>query len=195
MYNSSVDFVVKSILKSPLVNLNGLLYQKYDSFFGQEFLEKLDLDERNLKCESLQKHDIDTRINRKRVAYTEKISKELNIFFQNKKIINALEEKFSEELSPEQADIWFDHPGYTLNPHLDDQRIKLSLQIYIDDSRQPGTALYDNYIEQKGKKLVNFDYKKNSGYALLNNSKSFHATEYAVREGVRKSIFMRYKQK
>jgi hypothetical protein len=195
MYNSSVDFVVKSILKSPLVNLDGLLYQKYDSFFGQEFLEKLDLDERNLKCESLQKHDIDTRINRKRVAYTERISKELNIFFQNKKIINALEEKFSEELSPEQADIWFDYPGYTLNPHLDDQRIKLSLQIYIDDSRQPGTALYDNYIEQKGKKLVNFDYKKNSGYALLNNSKSFHATEYAVREGVRKSIFMRYKQK
>ena len=193
MYNSSVDFVVKSILKSPLVNLNGLLYQKYDSFFGQEFLEKLDLDERNLKCESLQKHDIDIMINRKRVAYTEKISKELNIFFCNRRITNALEEKFSEELSPEQADIWFDHPGYSLNPHLDDNRIKLSLQIYIDNSEQPGTALYDNYIEQKGKKLVNFDYKKNSGYALLNNSKSFHATEYAVREGVRKSIFVRYK--
>ena len=193
MYNSSVDFVVKSILKSPLVNLDGLLYQKYDSFFGQEFLEKLDLDEADIKCEALEQHDNNIRILRKKASYAERISKELNIFFQNKKIINALEEKFSEELSPEQADIWFDYPGYTLNPHIDDQRIKLSLQIYIDDSIQPGTALYDNYIEQKGKRLVNFDYKKNSGYALLNNSKSFHATEYAVREGVRKSIFVRYK--
>jgi hypothetical protein len=185
--------VVKSIKKSPLVNLDGLFYQKYDSFFNQQLLDMLDLDERNLKCESLQQHDIDTRINRKRVSYTEKISKELNIFFHNKKITNALEEVFSETLLPEQADIWFDHPGYSLNPHIDDNRIKLSLQIYIDNSEQPGTALYDNYIEQKGKKLVNFDYKKNSGYALLNNSKSFHATEYAVRDGVRKSIFVRYK--
>ena len=193
MHNDSVDFVVKSIQKTPLVNLDGLLYQKYDSFFGQEFLEKLDLDERNLKCESLQKHDTDTMINRKRVAYTERISKELTIFFHNKKIIKALEEVFSERLLPAQTDIWFDYPGYSLNPHLDDNRIKLSLQIYIDNSEQPGTALYDNYIEQKGKKLVNFDYEKNSGYALLNNLKSFHATEYAVREGVRKSIFVRYK--
>lgn len=193
MHNDSVNFVVKSIKKSPLVNLDGLLYQKYDTFFNQQLLDMLDLDEQNLKCESLQQHDIGTRINRKRVAYTEKISKELNIFFHNKKITNALEEIFSETLLPEQADIWFDHPGYSLNPHIDDNRIKLSLQIYIDDSEQPGTALYDNYIEQKGKKLVNFDYKKNSGYALLNNSKSFHATEYAVREGVRKSIFVRYK--
>jgi hypothetical protein len=193
MHNDSVDFVVKSIQKSPLVNLDGVLYQKYDTFFNQQLLDMLDLDERNLKCESLQQHDIDTRINRKRVAYSEKISKELNIFFQNKKITKALEEIFSEVLAPLQTDIWFDHPGYSLNPHIDDNRIKLSLQIYIDDSEQPGTALYDNYIEQKGKKLVNFDYKKNSGYALLNNSKSFHATEYAVREGVRKSIFVRYK--
>jgi len=193
MYNSSVDFVVKSIKKSPLVNLDGLFYQKYDSFFNQQLMDMLDLDERNLKCESLQQHDTGTRINRKRVSYTEKISKELNIFFHNKKITNALEEVFSEVLSPLKTDIWFDHPGYSLNPHIDDNRIKLSLQIYIDSSEQPGTALYDNYIEQKGKKLVNFDYKKNSGYALLNNSKSFHATEYAVRDGVRKSIFVRYK--
>ena len=87
MYNSSVDFVVKSILKSPLVNLNGLLYQKYDSFFGQEFLEKLDLDEADIKCEALEQHDTDIRIFRNRVSYTERISKELNIFFQNKKIV------------------------------------------------------------------------------------------------------------
>ena len=193
MHNDSVDFVVKSIQKSPLVNLDGVLYQKYDTFFNQQLLDMLDLDERNLKYETLQHHDTGARINRKRVAYTERISKELTIFFHNKKIIKALEEVFSERLLPAQTDIWFDYPGYSLNPHLDDNRIKLSLQIYIDNSEQPGTALYDNYIEQKGKKLVNFDYEKNSGYALLNNSKSFHATEYAVREGVRKSIFVRYK--
>lgn len=193
MYNSSVDFVVKSIQKSSLVNLNGLIYQKYDNFFDQQLLDMLNLNEQNLKCEKLEQHETNIRIFRDRVSYKEKISKELNIFFHNKKITNALEEIFSETLSPEQADIWFDYPGYSLNPHIDDDRIKLGLQIYLDDSDQPGTALYDNYIQQKGKKLVNFDYKKNSGYALLNNSKSFHATEYAVREGVRKSIFVRYK--
>jgi len=193
MYNSNADFVVKSIQKSPLVNLNGLLYQKYDNFFDQQWLDKLELDEKKLKLEMLQEHDVNTRIFRKRVSYTEKISKELNIFFRNKKIVNALKEIFSTELSPEQADIWFDYPGYSLNPHIDDNRIKISLQIYIDNSEQPGTMLYDNYIEQKGKKLVNFDYKKNSGYALFNNSKSFHATEYPVLKGVRKSIFVRYK--
>lgn len=193
MYNSSVDFVVKSIQKSPLVNLNGLIYQKYENFFDQYLLDKLDLEQQNLKCEGLEQHDTAIRTFRSRVSYTETISKELNIFFSNKKIINALEEKFSAALAPEQADIWFDHPGYALNPHIDDQRIKLSLQIYIGDSVQPGTALYDNYIERKGTRLANFDYKKNFGYALLNNPKSFHATEYAVREGVRKSIFMRYK--
>lgn len=193
MHNDSVDFVVKSIQKSSLVNLNGLIYQKYDNFFDQQLLDMLNLNEQNLKFEKLEQHETNIRIFRNRVSYTEKISKELNIFFHNKKLTNALEEIFSEKLSPLQTDIWFDYPGYSLNPHIDDGRIKLSLQIYIDDSDQPGTALYDNYIEQKGKKLVNFDYKKNSGYALLNNSKSFHATEYAVREGVRKSIFVRYK--
>lgn len=193
MHNDSVDFVVKSIQKTPLVNLDGLLYQKYDIFFDQQFLDKLDLDDQHIKCEGLEQHDTSIRIFRKRVSYAEKISKELNIFFRNKKIINALREKFSHTLAPEQADIWFDYPGYTLNPHIDDSRIKLSLQIYTDDAAQPGTALYDNFIEQNGNKLVNFAYKKNSGYALLNNSKSFHATEYAVRDGVRKSIFMRYK--
>ena len=52
MHNDSVDFVVKSIQKSPLVNLDGVLYQKYDTFFNQQLLDMLDLDERNLKYET-----------------------------------------------------------------------------------------------------------------------------------------------
>jgi len=41
MYNSSVDFVVKSIQKLPLVNLDGLIYQEYHNFFEDIWLEKI----------------------------------------------------------------------------------------------------------------------------------------------------------
>ena len=81
MHNDSLDFVVKSIQKTPLVNLNGLIYQEYQDFFDDIWLEKLKIDLEKLKLTTLDKQEKLEKSFRRRVDYSEKISKELNIFF------------------------------------------------------------------------------------------------------------------
>lgn len=187
MYNSSVDFVVKSIQKSPLVNLNGLVYQEYQHFFDDAWLERLDFDFDNLKTNKLEKQE---KHNRFKVDYSEKISKELNIFFKNIKITTALEEKFNLSLNPVVADIWFDFSGYQLTPHVDNSSIKLSLQIYLGDQEQPGTTFYD--AAENHNIIHKVLYKKNNGYSLFNNDLSWHGLDSSVISGFRKSIYVRY---
>ena len=41
-------------------------------------------------------------------------------------------------------DIWYDYNGYTLDPHRDDNRIKLALKIYLGDGDNAGTSLFEN---------------------------------------------------
>jgi len=191
MYNSSVDFVVKSIQKTPLVNLNGLIYQEYQDFFDDIWLEKLTIDLEKLKLTALEKQEELEKSFRKRVDYSEKISKELNIFFKNKKITECLENIFNIRLTPDTSDIWVDYPGYYLTPHVDDARIKLAIQIYIGDQQQPGTSLYSSSkISSKVHEIV---YKRNKGYALLNNDKSWHAVQPEIVDGHRRSVYIRYK--
>jgi hypothetical protein len=134
--------VVKSIQKTPLVNLNGLIYQEYQDFFDDIWLEKLSIDLEKLKLTALERQEELEKSFRKRVDYSEKISKELNIFFKNRKITECLQDIFNLKLTPDTADIWIDYPGYYLIPHVDDGRIKLAIQIYIGDQQQPGTSLY-----------------------------------------------------
>jgi len=187
MYNSSVDFVVKSIQKTPLVNLNGLIYQEYQDFFDDVWLEKLNFDFNDIKTDKLEKQENEQRF---KVMYSENISKELNMFFKKTKITKALEEKFNLSLNPGITDIWFDFFGYQLTPHVDNPSIKLALQIYLGDQEQPGTAFYD--ATENHKKIHQVLYKKNNGYSLLNNDKSWHSLDSAVRTGFRKSIYVRY---
>jgi len=191
MYNSSVDFVVKSIQKSPLVNLDGLIYQEYHNFFDDIWLEKLKIDLEKLKFSALEKQEALEKSFRKRVDYSETISKELNIFFKNRKITKCLQDIFNLKLVPDTADIWIDYPGYYLTPHVDDSRIKLAIQIYIGDEQQPGTSFYGSC--NLTDKINEISYKKNRGYALLNNYKSWHAVNPGVLDGQRKSVYIRYK--
>jgi hypothetical protein len=187
MHNDSVDFVVKSIQKTPLVNLNGLIYQEYQDFFDDIWLERLNFNFDSVKTNKLEKQEKDNRF---KVDYSEKISKELNIFFKKTKITKALEEKFNLSLNPDTADIWFDFFGYQLTPHVDDTRIKLALQIYLGDQEQPGTTFYDS--TENHNKIHKVLYKKNNGYSLLNNDKSWHSIDSSVISGFRKSIYIRY---
>jgi len=187
MHNDSVDFVVKSIQKSPLVNLNGLIYQEYQDFFDDIWLEKFNFDYNNIKTVKLQKQEDTARL---KIDYSEKISKQLNILFRHKKIMNCLQEIFLIKLKPSTSDIWIDLKGYRLSPHTDDKSIKLALQIYIGDQQQPGTSFYD--ASNIYNKLHEVSYKKNKGYALLNNEKSFHGVSPTVAEGQRISAYVRY---
>ena len=93
MHNDSVDFVVKSIQKTPLVNLNGLFYQEYNEFFDNFWLDKLNFNFNQIKTNKLEKQQENHRF---KVEYSEKISKELNILFKHALIKKTLEEKFTE---------------------------------------------------------------------------------------------------
>ena len=104
----------------------------------------------------------------------------------NKNITNALATKFNTYLKFESVDIWVDNKDYSLTPHVDDSRIKLALQIYLGDNNK-GTSLYneDNIVKT-------FEYKFNSGYALLNNAKSLHGIDGNIDKDGRISLYARY---
>ena len=192
MHNDSLDFVVKSIQKTPLVNLNGLIYQEYQDFFDDGWLKKLTIDLEKLKLVTLGQQEKAEKSFRRRVDYSEMICRELQVFFKNRKITKCLEGTFNTKLIPDTTDIWIDYPGYYLEPHTDDNRIKLAIQIYIGDEQQPGTSLYSS--SKSTSKIHEITYQRNRGYALLNNDKSWHAVRPMIAKGTRKSIYVRYKQ-
>jgi len=186
MLHLSTQDVVSSIEKSPLVVNEGIYYQYYENFFGKEILKDLNSLE-NLKFEKLE-NQFDFL--RQRIDYSETLMKKLKIFFSNSKITKALEIKFNTPLKFESVDIWSDSAGYTLPPHTDDQRIKLSLQIYLGTETNVGTSLFDG----DNNVIKTFRYRFDSGYALLNNSVSLHGTEGTVAENnPRRSLYVRYR--
>ena len=104
----------------------------------------------------------------------------------NSNITEALEKKFNTQLQFNSADIWIDNKGYKLEPHTDDSRIKLSLQIYLSNNNE-GTSLYD----KDGNMQYTFPFKFNSGYALYNGVYSHHGVEEVENDG-RLSLYVRY---
>jgi len=184
MLNLSTQDVVLSIEKSPLLVKHGIVYQEYNNFFHVDMIKEL-LHLSNLKMLPLE-NQIEKQ--RSRVDYQEEIMKRLGIFFRHASITKALEEKFRTDLKFNSVDIWQDSPGYFLEPHTDDPRIKLALQIYLGDN-SVGTSLYD----KDNNILKTFKYKLNCGYALLNTDISRHGTEGKVTDEVRNSIYVRYR--
>lgn len=189
MFNDSINFLVESIEKSPLIEKNGCYYQKLNNFFPANLLDELVKIDDTYKLEKL---ETQTHMNRFRLSYQEVIVKKLNLIFHSQKITNALEIKFNIRLKPESTDIWLDSADYFLAPHIDDPRIKLSMQIYLGNNNV-GTALFNSDTSTDPYEV--FEYKLNSGYILLNNSKSFHGTAGKVtnKNTLRKSVYVRYK--
>jgi hypothetical protein len=180
MFNLSTQDVVLSIEKSPLVNLDGIIFQEYQDFFGDGF------NLRELKNSNFVKLEFQEDLPRMRLDYKDDLMKSIKVFFMNTNITHALENKFSTELKFESVDIWIDDEGYALAPHIDDARIKLALQIYLGDNNV-GTSLYAN-----NRNIKTFEYKFNSGYALLSNDKSFHGIDTPVKNSGRTSLYVRY---
>ena len=184
MFNLSTQEVGLSIENSPLENLNGIIYQEYHNFFGNNTLKELENLE-NLNFVKLEKQLDRSRL---RIDYSNELMKKIKLFFMQTPITKALEKKFNTDLSFESVDIWQDTPGYYLESHTDDSRIKLALQIYLGNDNNVGTSLFD----KDNNILKTFEYKLNSGYALLNNDVSRHGTTSKVTHGLRKSMYVRY---
>ena len=180
MFNLSTQEVVLSIENSPLVNLEGLVYQEYDNFFGNNF--NLDVS----KKKNFEKLENQYFLNRVKLPDNDIDLKKIKILFMNTQITKALEKKFNTNLKFESVDVWIDGKGYKLIPHVDDSRIKLSLQVYLSNDNK-GTTLYD----KTGKELYTFPFKTNFGYALLNNQYSYHGVKEITKDG-RTSLYVRY---
>ena len=180
MFNLSTQEVVLSIENSPLVNLEGLVYQEYDNFFGNNF--NLDVS----KKKNFEKLENQYFLNRVKLPDNDIDLKKIKILFMNTQITKALEKKFNTNLKFESVDVWIDGKGYKLTPHVDDFRIKLHLQVYLSNDNK-GTTLYDKV----GKELYTFPFKANFGYALLNNEHSYHGVEEIIEDG-RTSLYVRY---
>ena len=180
MFNLSTQEVVSSIEKSPIKTDQGTIYQEYRDFFGRKFvLPKLE----NRNFEKLEGQESWPRA---RLDYNDDLIKKIKICFMNSKITRALEIKFKTNLNFDSIDIWMDGKGYKLAPHVDNERIKLSLQIYLSDGNK-GTSLYDG----QGNIRYTFPFRFNSGYALYNNVHSHHGLEEIVKNG-RISLYARY---
>ena len=180
MFNLSTQEVVLSIEKTPVIKEKQFVYQHYHNFFGNS--QELELDIGNLNFDSLEDQE---KFPRKRLSYNEKLSKQLHIFFMNSEITNALTKKFNTDLRFESVDIWIDNKGYHIPPHVDNDSIKLALQIYLSEDNI-GTSLYN-----KDKKIKTFTFEPNSGYALLNTKNSFHGIDKIKKDG-RISLYARY---
>lgn len=186
MLNSSIKFVVQSIENAPLVNLNGILYQQYHNFFDKATMDMLSFDKDSV---SLGKFALQEDRPRFAVKHNEKIHKHMTIIFRHRSIKETLEKKFNIKLKSSSVDIWYDSPGYRLEPHTDFHDIQLSLQIYLGEPPNPGTSLYgeDRTI------IKTFDYAKNNGYSLMNNEVGLHGVDGEILENnLRKSIYVRF---
>jgi len=180
MFNLSTQEVVSSIEKSPLKIVRGTIYQEYPNFFGNTY--ELDLG----KKENFEKLENQTQLNRVKLSKDNEVMKKLTVFFMNTTITKALEKKFNTTLKFDSVDVWIDGKGYKLAPHTDNERIKLSLQIYLSDDNK-GTSLYDG----QGNIRYTFPFRFNSGYALYNNVHSHHGLEEIAKNG-RISLYARY---
>ena len=184
MLHLNTQETVLSIEKSPLLVKQGIVYQEYQDFLDENMIKQV------TQLSKLNMVPLENQIEkqRSRVDYQEEVMKRLDIFFRHASITKALEQKFETNLKYSSVDIWQDSPGYFLEPHTDDPRIKLALQIYLGDDNI-GTSLYD----KENNVLRTFEYKLNCGYALLNNDVSRHGTEGKVTDKVRNSIYVRYR--
>jgi len=180
MFNLSTQEVVLSIENSIVENNNGLVYQTYPNFFGNT------LDWHFGEKENFEKLENQSKLNRKKLPKEDNDMKKITVFFMNSKITRALEKKFDTDLKFESVDIWIDEKGYKLQPHVDDKRIKLHLQVYLSDHNK-GTSLYDS----RGNVIFTFPFRTNYGYALLNNEYSHHGVEEIENNG-RTSLYVRY---
>lgn len=180
MFNLSTQDVVLSIEKSPLKVVKGIIYQEYPNFFGNDY--ELEFG----KQENFEKLENQSELHRVKLSKHNEVMKKLTVFFMNTSITNALGKKFDTSLKFASADVWIDSKGYKLQPHVDDPRIKLHLQVYLSDNNQ-GTSLYDS----TGELLYTFPFKANYGYALYNGDHSHHGVKEVVEDG-RTSLYVRY---
>jgi len=78
--------------------------------------------------------------------------------------------------------LWKDEEDFWMGPHLDNDRVKVAVQIYLDDRNSPGT--------QFGDRLVN--YGRNRGYIMYNSPDMLHGVPEQIPHEGRLSVYALY---
>jgi hypothetical protein len=78
--------------------------------------------------------------------------------------------------------LWNDDVNFYMNEHVDNDRVKIAIQIYLDDRNSPGT--------QFGERLVK--YGRNRGYIMYNNPTMLHRVPRQIPHSGRLSIYALY---
>ena len=75
--------------------------------------------------------------------------------------------------------LWKDDKDFWMRDHIDNDKVKVAVQIYLDDRQSPGTQFGDRLIR----------YGRNRGYIMYNNSNMLHGVPNATPHEGRLSIY------
>jgi hypothetical protein len=78
--------------------------------------------------------------------------------------------------------LWKDDVDFYMANHIDNDRVKVAIQIYLDNGNSPGT--------QFGNRLIK--YGRNRGYIMYNSSTMFHSVPKQIPHDGRLSIYALY---
>jgi hypothetical protein len=78
--------------------------------------------------------------------------------------------------------LWSDDVNFYMSDHVDNNRVKVAIQIYLDNSSSPGTQFGDRLIK----------YGRNRGYIMYNNPTMLHKVPKQIPHGGRLSIYALY---
>lgn len=78
--------------------------------------------------------------------------------------------------------LWKDHNNFFMGSHLDNERVKVAVQIYLDNRKSPGTEFGDRLI----------GYGRNRGYIMYNNKNMWHGVPKQIPHEGRLSVYALY---
>ena len=78
--------------------------------------------------------------------------------------------------------LWADGPDFYMEEHIDNDQVKIAVQIYLDSRNSPGTQFGDRMIR----------YGRNRGYILYNDPKLLHGVPKQIPHEGRLSIYALY---
>ena len=113
---------------------------------------------------------------------------------------DTIGEALGQDINSIETAFWYDQEGFDFPAHIDNPGVHTVMQIYLSDCAHAGTVFYniqDHHIETRDDKYrwhytgpkqpesvrKNFEFKANTGYLMINNSKQLHGVPGMVGKG------------
>ena len=160
-------------------------------FFNNETLFQLRNEIKNkLLDETLNFNSVDQQLteNRKK-AINENFPILYNInknIHNDKELLNTLNDFLNSDFKSIDAALWWDREGYSIGNHIDNEKIKVSIQIYVGEENEVdehlGTSFSygDEYYKGINHTIFTLPYYPNSGYIYVNTDILAHSLNKKV---------------